>query len=249
MRASVICVLLVGIGGCGRGDEVMTEQEFCQEYARRECAKVGVHCVSANPGACETMRTAACREFADRSRSNARMYNPANTGPCLRKVTDVYGMSLISAQELDEVCSRVFQGMARANEACTVDYDCEKDLICDKGRCGTRKVVAASAGCANIGEVCPMGQYCGLVMGVHSCVTRQDKGRPCSTSEPCKEAFRCAGTCVDRLPIGMACTSHDECASGFCNPYVERICAPGLSFGLGSHACKAYTGELPDGGM
>ncbi len=244
MRWSVICLLLVG---CHFGDSPLTEEEFCQQYARRECDRVAMFCATTGD-ACQRVRAQACRDVSARSKTNGRQYTPANTDRCLEKVTDTYRSLPISSTNLTllaDVCGRVFQGIKRAGDDCVADPECTGNLICDKGRCGVPKVVSSLGGCANIGEECPRGEYCALSRALYMCVRRQDKGAACSVDVPCIEKFQCSGgACMDLLNDGTDCTVDTQCSSGYCNPYGSRRCAAGLSFSPDSPSCLAYMGAL-----
>lgn len=239
------CVILLAIAGCNSVSG-MSEDEFCKEYAKRECAKVATFC-SFMPSSCEPVRVTACKAMAAGSKTGARQFNPDNAQRCLDQVNTAYATLPIDAvrlSALDKACSRVFEGKAAAAEACTVDYDCTKDLVCDKGRCGTPRVVAAGGMCANFGESCPAGEYCGNASGFYMCARRPALGAACSASQPCVEDLRCTGTCAARLDIGATCASDDECKSSYCNVYVPagspRKCGPGLTFSDGSPSCQAF---------
>ena len=225
-------------------DEDMAETEFCPEYARTECATVGERCVAATNEACIATRTTACEQRAAAWKAGGRPFSGKNAAACLEKLKSTYALSTINAENLralDDTCSRVYPGTAPANSACTVDHDCAGSLICDKMLCGARKVVAAGAGCANVGEQCPAGQICKLgPQSLRLCQARQAAGMPCSASEPCLESLRCDGTsCVARLKTSEACTQDGDCESSYCDPY-RMICAPGLAFALGSDSCRAF---------
>jgi hypothetical protein len=234
----------------------MTEDQFCQEYAKRECAKVANYCSFA-ASSCEPSRLDNCKSMAAHSKTGARQFNADNADRCLKQVDTAYATLPIDATKLaalDAACGRVFSAGAKANEACTVDFDCDGDLICDKAHCGSRKIVAAGAGCANVGEVCPTGQYCSNASGLFNCTPKQAQGATCSDTQPCTEKLRCTGTCAARLAIGMLCNSDDECESLYCNPYAAagaRKCGAGLSFSDGSPSCLAFMGSAipaPDAG-
>lgn len=246
MRTCVLALGLLTMASCQLGNDALTEQKFCEQYAQYECAGVAIVC-GATPEACQTVRLAACKDRAAASKTGGRTYNPANTDSCLTKVRDGYkngAVPIATLEAITQACERVFQGMAHANEACKVDYDCDGNLICDKGRCGAPRMVASGAGCANIGEFCPPAEYCTNASGLYMCTKAQAKGAACSATQPCDPAFRCATTCVDKVPAGAACTSDDECTTRFCNPFVKpgqtRTCIPGLNFAVGSASCDAY---------
>jgi hypothetical protein len=229
----------------------MTEVQFCDEYARIECSKVAAFC-SFNAANCEPARVNACREFAGRVKGVGHQFNPGNTDRCLKKLEEAYRTLPIPAAMLkavDSNCARVFEGTAKATEACTADYDCAGGLICDKGHCGTEKIVASGGGCANIGERCPSGEFCTTTGGIPLCAKRLGQGATCSLSMPCAESLRCRNSCVPRLDTMGDCTDDDDCLSGYCNRYVvKRTCGLGLSFSPESPSCNAYMG-VPDGGL
>lgn len=237
-----VVALLLGVVACGsEAAAPLSEDEFCEAYATRECAKVAPLC-SLSPEACRPARVSACRAFAQRSRSETRSYRPANIDPCLAKVSATYARETITAADLaalEDTCARVFQGDAALNDACGVDYDCGGALVCDKGRCGNRKIVARDGGCANVGEICPGDQFCSSAPGLYLCLDRAQSGMPCGASQPCQPELRCAGRCAERLGVGAGCEVHDDCSSGMCDPH-GLVCATGLRFATGSPSCLAF---------
>jgi hypothetical protein len=241
-----ISVILLAAAGCSQTSS-MTEDQFCQEYAKRECAKVATYC-SFTPSVCEPVRVTACKTMSASQVTATRKFNAGNTKRCLDQVDAAYASLPVTADRLnalDAACARVFVGTAKANESCTVDFDCDGDQICDKGRCGTKKVVAAGGGCANVGETCPAGEYCTNTSGLYTCTKRQASGATCSATQPCTETLRCNGTCSARAGNLTNCTSDDECMSGYCNPYpapgTPKKCSVGLTFSDGSASCTAFT--------
>jgi hypothetical protein len=245
----MVCAL--SVAGCNHLGSTMTEEQFCQEYAKIECSKVSAFC-SFNPATCEPVRVAACRESAGRVKGVGHQFNPGNTDRCLKKLEEAYRVLPIGATMLkgvDDACARVFEGTAKPAEMCTLDYDCANGLICDKGRCGTEKLVASLGGCANIGERCPKGEYCTNATGIFLCAKRLAEGAPCALSTPCAEDLRCRNTCVRRLEIQGSCLLDEDCLSGYCNLYVSnRTCGLGLTFSPESPSCIAYMSS-PDGGV
>lgn len=248
--SAVLLALSSTFVACGGGDDPLTEAQFCQQYAKRECEKLAGFCFQ--PAAdCERVREQACQTFAASQKSGVRQFRPGNADACLAKVSMTYSTASITPAalaDLNQVCSRVFQGTAKANETCTVDYDCEAQLICTRGRCGPRRNVAPGGNCGNPGEVCSMGEYCRASDGFAVCTARKAKDATCSATEPCLETLRCDGTCADRRPSGGPCGSNDDCQTGYCSPY-SRTCGSALVFGDDSNPCKAYFGtSTPDGG-
>ena len=256
MRIPVALILASGLPlvlACSIGDDdddkKLTEEKFCQEYAKRECAVVAPLCTYAE-ASCQPSRTAECRARATawKTGTSMRAFRPERAEGCLEKVKEIYGHRLITGsdlRELDQICAKVFQGTVKALGDCLVDADCEGDLICDptKFRCGRKKAVASGDGCANFGEICPVGEFCKSTAGSHLCTRRQGPGATCDLAQPCLENLQCKGTCVDKTATGLPCGNSDECQSGYCSPY-SSLCGGGLSFAEGSASCKAFMGEM-----
>jgi hypothetical protein len=254
MRHWAITILLCT--GCTFGGDSITEEQFCKEYAHRECEKVAGFC-SFPAASCEPSREAACREWAGRSKSGTRQFTAANVNRCLDQVSSTFSSSTVTPTQLaalDDACGRVFQGIARARETCSVNFDCVGKLVCDKGLCGTPTTVSSGGGCANIGESCPKGEYCSMATGLFFCTPKQKVGMPCSTAQPCTEGLRCRdGTCDVQLAAGENCLRDDDCQTGYCNPYVlpatPQKCTPGLGFAYQSPSCIAYMTSGPSRGQ
>jgi hypothetical protein len=251
--AFVVAALVVT--NCSRDDRPMTRAEFCQDYSERECSAVAPACLEPEDD-CLAARQASCTDRAQIEESAQRPFDPANAGACLSRVSAVFAVLkqnlAIGAKDyrsVDTACARVFHGNAAANQACGVDADCSGTLICDKGRCGSLRQVDPGAGCANIGEYCPQGYYCGGVSGLLMCTARPGLGAVCSTEVACLEDLRCYnGICADRLAIGLACQDDGDCASGFCEPFASK-CGTDVRFADGTPACQAYqpTSAVPVG--
>jgi hypothetical protein len=250
ISAALLAALVVT--SCNRDDRPMTRAEFCQNRSERECSSVAPACLLPEVD-CLAARQAACASQGQIEESAQRPFDPANADACLSRVSAVFGVLshnlAIEAKDyrsIDEACARVFHGNAAANETCGVDADCSGTLVCDKGRCGTWRQVDPGAGCANIGESCPQGYYCGSGSGVWMCTARPGLGAMCDAEVACIEDLRCVGgTCADRLTIGIACQDDGECASGFCEPFASK-CATDVRFAEGTSACRAYQ---PGGGV
>jgi hypothetical protein len=252
MRSWVIAALGAA-AGCTFGGSDMTEERFCQEYAHRECEKVATFC-SFTAASCEPVRETACRERAAQSKTASRMFNAANVDACFAALTAAYQALPVTAAKLktvDDACGRVFQGVTKAGESCTNDFDCAGKLVCDKGRCGTASVVGSGGGCANIGESCPKGEYCSMATGIYLCTPKQKRSMTCSQTQPCAEGLRCRDTCDLQYDIGMNCAVDDDCQSLYCNPApagTVRTCGPGLTFSAGAYSCTPYMSNAPSRG-
>jgi hypothetical protein len=245
----VLCVLGTA---CIKSDPPLTEDSFCEQYARIECGKVAPWC-SFDPTVCQPVRKEACRVSAASYKTSGRTFNPDNTDACLKKLEDSYkGIPILPAtlKAVDDACARVYGGLAKMNDSCAADFDCSGNLICDKGHCGPLKVVSSLGGCANVGERCQPDEFCtnDNANQLYFCVKRVQQGAPCSLSHPCAEGLRCQDVCIAKIPSGGTCTVDDECAMGYCNRYISpRTCGVGLSFSAGAPSCIAFS-MISDGG-
>jgi hypothetical protein len=242
--AAALAALVVS--SCNRDDSPMTRAEFCQSLSQRECTNVALACYLPEVE-CKAVRQATCTAWAQGEEDLQRPFDAANAGACLSRVSAVFGVLnqnlAIQASDfrsIDTACARVFHGNAQANDICGVNADCGGIMICDKGRCGTMRQVDPGAGCANVGEHCPQGYYCGGASGVWMCTARPGLGALCSEEVACVENLRCDnGICADRLDIGFVCQNDGECASSFCEPFALK-CGTGVRFAEGTSACQAY---------
>jgi hypothetical protein len=235
---------------CDPAEKPMTRYEFCQERATRECSSVAPACLVPEAD-CLSVRQPVCNSQAA-AEDPIRPFDPANAKACLEKVSAVYGVldknlaiDAKSFLSIDDACSRVFHGAAKANQVCGIDADCAGTPVCDKGHCGTRSSVGPGDGCANIGQTCPQGYWCDGSSGVALCAPRPGFGLACSEVVPCQETLRCANaTCVARLALSVACQAHGDCVSGFCEPYASK-CADSVRFADGTPSCRAYQSVGP----
>jgi len=235
--------------GCGSEPGPLTQTEFCNKYAQNVCAGVVPACLVTAPS-CTAGQLAECTELA---RINAgRDFNPANAEACLNKVNSTFSklkqgsvaLSAADIQAKNQACADVYRGTVLANGPCTTDAACLDGLICDaaKGFCGTSKLVAQGAGCANVGETCPPGSFCSNITGVWLCLGKAGLGGACNAANPCLENLRCAaGTCIVQLGIGEVCTVDQDCDTGLCEPYAGK-CAQDVRYANGSAACVAMGG-------
>jgi len=252
---AVLSVGATGLLACGGGDDnnLSTVDLFCAAKADKEC-QVADLCL-ASKEACRAARKVACTSFAASAQSDVRKYNAKNAQSCVDKTASVYGskgtISVEALTELDELCARVFTGNKASLDPCTSSCECDGKLICDKGKCADRVEKKAGALCGNPGEVCESGAYCVADMGgTFQCQKKKAKSEMCDAAAPCLETLRCqGGTCVDRLGIGEACMTHDDCGptGPYCNPWLGK-CASGLNFAEGAAACAGFGGAGDGGG-
>ena len=241
---------LLAVAACHNDPTPITSGQFCDKYAEEVCAAVSPACLE-QVATCTTIQHAQCAASAQQAVGQFRDFVPNNAEACLRKVNEVYGklnqglvaLKATDIQAMNATCDRVYEGSSPANGPCAADADCLGNLICDKGYCGTRSYVAQGAGCANVGETCQQGSYCGQnAAGLRICIARLGLQNACDENNPCLESLRCsAGVCQSRLDISEPCTADDECSSNFCEPYVH-VCADDVRFAHGNSDCVAMGG-------
>jgi hypothetical protein len=244
-RGVCIALCLGSVAACSNEQKSLTPAQFYNEYAQRLCTDISPACL-APVSDCEVASVAYWRTRAAEAAAANRIFVPSNAEECLAKVSATFDpvrqgtvVKKADFQGEDAACSQVFRGTSTANQVCAVDVDCLGTSICDKGRCGTAKPVAANAGCANIGEYCPQGSYCGDSGGVLFCTAKVGLGAACSDAIPCVETLRCAGgICGPTLGTGEDCASDGDCSTDFCEPFAHK-CAIDVRFANGSAACLA----------
>lgn len=237
--------------------EPMTAASYCEERAEIECQKLNVAC-TLTPAATETCKTVRSQECVQEtmavSRVPGRVLKEANAKKCLEETNKVFSALMPAAvwTALRQVCGRVIEGAVQENQACTADLDCSGGLICDKGVCGTSKMVANGAPCSNPGEMCGTGQFCQRQPTTFwACVPRLAQGTACDATSKCLESLRCGETnmCVPARAASESCVSDAECAAPLvCDP-VQRKCAAMVNL---SFQCVTFTagtsGDAGSGG-
>jgi hypothetical protein len=218
---------------------------FCAEKANEECAVAANRCVV--PGdRCVAARIAVCKDDASHATAMGRAYTSSFAQTCLDATRALFGDATLAPFQLatrDDACSHVFQGAGQKGATCSIAYDCAGANICDKGRCAPRVEKMLGDGCANPGEVCTGGSYCGASMGLTVCIPAKQAGQGCSAVEPCDENLHCSGgVCAPRVGIGQPCTMSDDCASSapYCDPAAQNRCDTGITLAPGAIACQDY---------
>ena len=245
-RRSIPLLLLLA-AACGSEPSPLTPTQYIQRRADTTCAAISAACLV--PAAtCVAARQSEYLAEYQAALANVRDFIPATAEACLAKVEEIYGrieqgavaMKATDYEAMQAICADVYRGAGAANGGCQTDVDCVSDLICDKGFCGTPKLVPLGAGCANIGEICAPGAFCSNASGIWMCTAKVGVQGDCTVS-PCVESLRCAaGLCVSRLDTGLPCATDDDCTSGFCEPYAG-LCAADVRFANGSAACAAMS--------
>jgi hypothetical protein len=252
-RWSRLGALLIAVAGCNSSEPGDTEGSFCDQVAQRECEALAGAC-SREAADCQAIRVQKCAAVVQEAKDMGRTFRPDNVGPCLDQTRTTYSKALITAEDLRALaarCARVYEGTSEANGVCTSDPDCRSPLVCDRLRCGPRRMVTEGANCANPGETCPSTQYCRKADAFWVCTTRLTSGAVCGIQGDqieCADAFRCrGGSCVDKLALDAACVADDDCRSGYCDKYppagMTRTCATGLNFARFSPSCEGYFGK------
>lgn len=241
--------------GCGNEDKPLTPAEFTDRYVQSVCTAVSEACLMTS-SACVSEQLSERAQTDQAAVTAGRAFMPADAQTCLDKVATVYGkldhgtvaLAPADLRALAQACAPVYRGNKLAGQTCAVDEDCIAGLLCDhgktadSGRCGSRAPVAQGEGCANIGEVCPVGFYCGVAAELRKCLPKVGLGGACDAQTPCLESYRCAdGTCIAQLGVGEVCSTDQDCATGFCEPYAGK-CAADVRFANGSAACVAMGG-------
>ena len=251
-RFSFLC--MVALAACSsQQNDPLTQTEYCTEYAQDLCEGIVTACLIPELN-CTTAHLAECTSQAQEQASAGRVFLPSNAEAYLNKVNANFSklnqgsvaLGVLDYQSMIQARDKVYRGTAAINAPCpnNDDADCIDGLVCDKGYCGTAKMVSqGGAGCANIGEYCSLGYYCTEASGVYSCATKVGLGGACSAVVPCLENLRCLdNVCTAQAEIGMACSVDQDCNSGFCHPYAGK-CAKDIRFADGSAACLALSGS------
>lgn len=245
-RRIPLALALLLLPACGEDNQTISQLRFCDEYALAVCTQLVPACLF--PMAeCQANRVNECIAAGREATARNQTFIPANAEACLAKVREVYGrlnqgsvaLKPAEMQAMAGSCAIAYRGKATRNQVCGIDSDCTDGFICDKAHCGVTTQVGPGAGCANVGESCPVGYYCGNTTGILACETKALAKAACDESTPCQESLRCAGgLCVEALPLGEACVADQDCATRFCEPYAAK-CATDVRFANGSAACTA----------
>ena len=240
-------------------DMSFTIDAFAQGMAEAECAGVAARC-GVPVATCEQKR----KDFwtAEAAKRSARTFVVTRAMACITAWQAAYADGVLTPAEIDvtvsgsaaDLCERAFQGPVADRQPCTSNYDCATDgSSCDVVGalsamevrvCAQPMAKKSGDGCANPGDTCAVGTYCGLQGGLATCVAKNQKGLACSDSSPCAEDFRCSGgSCIDRVMAGQPCMTVDDCAQNahLCIDVSGTTrCLASLTFGTGSPACQPY---------
>ena len=239
-----------GLAGCSTDatDPYPSADSYCSARADAECAQVAASC-GATVDACKTKRKTLCTDAATKATSAGRAYASSQVQGCIDKTKEIYAKRNITPDDLtvqNETCEKVFAGSIAKGKSCTQAFDCAGGLICDRGVCAEKSTKSLGDGCANPGEVCATGSFCGKgTNDFQQCLAKKTTGEACSDKLPCNENTRCgAGVCVDRLGPGQTCTVDLDCGTQapLCDPGSKK-CAAGLQLAIGTATCKEFGGN------
>lgn len=252
---------------CGGDDPVedpyASSDKFCDNLATAQC-EVAESCAATTDG-CKTARKRLCLETATRSSTGTRTYRAQNADACIRATVGAYTDKALKPEELDatvtgsmaELCERVFEGSIPKDQACASAFECAPGLVCAKVPTGTTQVCAPRVdkkldeGCANTGELCAKGSFCGESPSGLRCVRKRGPNEACSDKLPCNEDTRCDvaspnPTCQPRSALGGACTTADDCVSAAPLCVVTSDggkCLAAVQFAAVTPVCREYGGQ------
>jgi hypothetical protein len=217
------CLLLVASCSSKDPKAARTREEFCQEWANAACSANTVSaCQATTVENCHTAQQDFCQTLVPSNFSDAR------ADVCIKAVGDAYADADLTGAELNTVlhlgtpCDGIVVGAAGAGESCMNSRGCDGSaaLVCVvkgghlTGTCQIPEVVGAGLRCAAAQQVCAAGFYC----DGNNCIQAKATGDACVNGVECGDMGFCApdGVCAARFPVGMACTTNEECASSVC---------------------------------
>jgi hypothetical protein len=242
--ASSGLLALLACSGDDESEKYPDATSFCAAKANEECTAQAALC-GATVDACKTQLTNACTTEASAA-GGGRVYTASKAEACITKTHDLFNQkTFTSDQEKDwnDVCERVFAGSKAANAPCANAYECQGDMVCDKGVCANEVVKKIGEGCSNAGETCEKGAYCGEQGQLKFCLAKNAENDICNDQAPCKEDLRCAGTCKPRMDIGQPCDFDSDCKEATTPPYCDtttKKCA--AKYTAGTQSCKQLGG-------
>lgn len=241
---SFAAVVTVVACSSDEADKYPSSDSFCAAVADQECQGVASVC-GASLDACKQKRLPVCTQAASDAVAQGRKYAASLAENCINKTRDLYQAKTIAPEketEQQEACARVFEGQKDKSQNCTTNYDCKGSMVCDKKVCADKVVKNEKDPCNNPGEVCSTGSYCGAQGDLKFCLSKKGLADICNADVPCKETYRCYGTCMEKYKAGEVCASSDECVTEapYCDPTQKRCIAK--SFAAGSPACKDFGG-------
>jgi hypothetical protein len=256
MRRSILALILLSAAtsSCSsdeeKADKYPTLTAFCEGWADAACSEKAVDNCASSVEACRPKQTSTCLTLVPPG------FSSQFAEECINAIAAAYADGVLEQAELEVVlklaspCDRLANGPGKVGDPCTTDHECDRsaDLSCvalpgeATGTCQKPVVVQAGFACGAPDQVCDEGFYCN---GTH-CVVRLTSGA-CTAEEQCADAYTCdvpeangdagaasAGTCVERLANGTACTEHADCKSGVC----QSVCVTKLNLSPNEPHCQ-----------
>ncbi len=241
--ACVGVVALVACSSSDSGDPYPDVGSFCSAYADALCQGVAAGCGTTVDN-CKGKAVAQCNSNAT---ATGRAYKPSAAPDCIDKTKSLFSQKTFTAdQEKDQqnACGRTFGGTVAKNAPCQIDFECQGNMVCDKGLCADKTDKNLGDACNNPGDICAKGSYCGNQGAVKFCLAKKGQGELCPPDVPCQEDLVCIGTCQPKIDIGGVCGSDAECKGATTSPYcdpIQKKCLP--KYGLGTDSCKQLGGS------
>jgi hypothetical protein len=241
MKQSFSFLLALALGlavaaGCsseqpGPGDSnsrIRTESGFCTEWARVVCsANVVSACDFEDVDACREWELQYCLDLVPPGYQSSRYAQE-----CLNAAKTAFSDANLTASEASEVlnlggdCSRLVDGETDEGDPCSSDFDCnmvEENRCVIKpgfieGTCQIPEDVGGGERCDDPAAVCEEGFYC----DGRNCIAVLVDDEVCTNDAECGSAALCvlggdaSGLCTPKHEAREACTTDQECLSGFC---------------------------------
>ena len=221
--------VLAVIAACGSDDapKYQDAHSFCDAKATEECKVASSPC-AVTSSICHSARMTVCLGDATAASTEGRTYTQSLAATCLARTDAVFADRIPDATKeaaYDDACARVFAGSKTLSQACTSEYECVQDLVCDveKGFCGAKVVKKNNEPCNNPGEICAVGLYCQTRGASKFCSPKAKEGDVCSATSPCDDDLSCNTTCIAKLEAGDPCDSSAQCSTALCN--ARKNCA------------------------
>jgi len=263
-------VFAIPVGGCIVSNHPLYPDlgSFCTAKAKATC-QIAPLCVL-RPDTCQSYQYQQCAVMNQQPPSSTRTYSPDNAKACVDAVNVAYANAaqntskitfaqMFGPGSINDKCSRVYAGNAKALSPCTTDEDCEGDLSCVLASpdsttkvCYTPTAVAQGAACQNPGDQCDPDSFCSKQGALWLCSMAAGPGQACSDGMPCISSQHCVtNTCSPRAAADSPCLTNADCGpdAPYCDPSAHYVCTTGLTFAGGSYDCLGTGGLLPPGAV
>jgi len=230
----------------------VAQADFAERAVSAICGNIGGCCEKAGIGFDRAGCDAYVRAEADRDAPSPNtVWDSEAAGRCIDFYTDIATSCLVSEDQFDEHCDRVYRGTLPAGGECFDDFECAdiggERAICFhdgttvNGRCKARNSPPPEH--AGLGEACHTScSDCGhLSPDISTGVCFLDEGMVCDFNinvcvpiaglgEPCPAYVCVAGAYCDTLDLmckakkndGASCEYGDQCSIGSC---LDGVCS------------------------